>query len=322
MPRRKNKKTKPRQKGRGRVTRKTNRANPLATGGPKTTVIKGLGFNTDATRVQLRFVDTVRISAGAASGAYILQQYGLNTPRVPERTGSTGVSQGWAAFTSQYAAYVCLGSRIRWQITEVGNFTPASQYMVRMVIWPTDNNGTVPSNIADADVQKYSKGHNFGLATTTSGTATGSPYNRWTGSHSMTLSKISGEVNVRQPAYEAGVSSDPTTIYTWNLAFQDLLADTTAKPSYVVRMEIDYDVLFFQRKEQVNALVGVPLRSVVLAPAEEKKAPPTMLSLESVPDVRPSAEMRVRSVPAPPAALRTLGDDYVLLRTPRVSTLA
>lgn len=199
----------------------------------------------------MRFVDNVVVTA-AGSGAIASQVYGIASPRVPERSTMTGVSQGWASCIAKFARYVCFGSRIRWQVTQLANATTLPT-AVRMVLLPSNNAGAALTSISDADVQKYSKSFGFPpLQNAIEPSA--SPYNRWTGSHAMTVSKIEGEANLRSASYEAVVASDPTLLPTWNFYFQDLLAAATANPSFLFRVELFYDVLFFDRVMQVNAL--------------------------------------------------------------------
>lgn len=277
MARRKNKR-KSSPKGRGRVTRKTNRApNPLSTGGSVVTRVPGSGFDSDAERVRLRFVDILHITASAASGQYVTQVYGVNTPRQPDQSGMTGEAQGFTEMAAKYNKYVTFSSRIRWIMQELpGGAAINSVQSVAAALYPGSAGAGAVSSLADATVQKYSRRHDFPYRGAAGALPMANDFNQWLGSHFMSVQKIEGEPNLRQAGFESATSTNPTVIPVWVFAFQDQLADTTAKPSFLFNVFLEYDVLFFERKIQTNALVTKLRRVIAPVPCEsvERKEAP------------------------------------------------
>lgn len=269
-----------------RATRRKQGGNPIGVGAGQVTRVVGRSFDTDVERVTLRFVDNVVVTAGAGAGALTIQRYGINTPRIPERSTMTGVSQGWANTIAKFSHYLCYGSKIRWQVSQLPGTTSSTTAAVRMVLFPRTEAGPALTSVADADVQKYAKSFQF-APSSSSTVPNASPYNRWTGRHAMTVSKIEGEPNLRQSSFEALTSSDPSLVPTWDFYFQDILASATDQPSFLFRVELEYDCVFWDRLTQVNALAEVPALCRRRDDSkEEKKAPqqrPSPLPLPSPP---------------------------------------
>lgn len=311
MPNKKKNKGKSNRKGRGRVTRKTSRGNVLSKGTGATTRVPASNFQADAQRVTLKFVDVVHLSASSPLGQLVTQNYGLNTPRVPERTGSTGQSQGWASLSAMYNQYVCLGSRIDWQITQtVAAAAPAAAGMAIGAVYPNPNTSGSASVVADDIVQKYARSHEFNTYTSSSPFAD-SPYARWRGRHSMTVAKLTGEPNLRQDSFEAAVSTDPAFVCLWTFQFQDVLADTNYKPSFVLRVQLEYDCIFFDRKLIVNTVL---LRTVSAQEAKgfggtefkEPPSPPETVDRYTLVDLTsPDAKARAPTALKPSLSLLT-----------------
>lgn len=241
---------------------------------------RGVGFDSDSERANLRFTDAILIQNAVAT-AMPLQQYGVNTPRVPDRTGMTGVAQGWASLVAKYESYVCFGSKIRWSMTQLDGSAAATGTRVLQegVLYPLPSGATaITSNIADAKVQKYSRWHDYPLAVPaiTGFQPSGDPRTSWRSRHSMTVGKIDSAPDLRNASYEANFNGDPSRVPTWCFNFQDILQDATYKGNMLLQVEIEYDTLFFRRLAQVNALEGgmkLP-RTVVFGGREEKKEAP------------------------------------------------
>lgn len=264
------------RKDRVRRTRKSRQGlNPVSGSGGTTTRVLGAQFQADAERVTLRFVDVVTVTPGAAGGFYA-QAYGLNTPRVPERTFFSGVAQGWSQYAARFKKYVCMGSSIRWAITHAGDAGSNGVPVIRAVMAPITAGGGSISGYSDAAVQKYSKKWAFptqaGSASATL-TSSADPRNVWRGRHSMTVSKLEGEPVLRTAAFEALTTADPSVIDQWLFNWVDIYPTTAAasKPVMIFEVEIFYDCLFFERIEYGNTFL---VRAVTTEPAEEKKAPP------------------------------------------------
>jgi hypothetical protein len=309
MGRKRKNKRKSSPKGRGRVTRKTNRGsfNPISTGAAVTVRVPSSGYQPEAERVTLRFVDILHLTAGAASGALVQQLYGLNTPRVPDRTGSTGTAQGWATLQSLYNNYVCYGSKVSWLMTQTTpGANPTGTMSVRAAVLPAPDGGFGGSSlVADMSVQRFARRWAFPdvVQTNISNPLAGFT-NRWRGRHRMQVAKIEGEPNLRTSSYEATTTTDPSRVCYWGFFFQDVLGDGTAKPSMIIEVLIEYDVLFFNRKAIGNSFSPAFTRHVV---AEERKAPPQEASPRAL-DLEPDVVLVKRSDVPPsfvPAARAT-----------------
>jgi len=242
----------------------------------------------DSERVTLRFTEGITATNGAA-GTDAAYQFSLNDPNKCDVTGATGVAQGMAIMQAKYNKLVCYGSRIRLQVTQLTDNTSFASVNLlgNACLYPLEKNASGASSALNARVQKYAKYHNFpprGAATDFA--CLGSSLNRWDVSHVMTVSKLVGEPNLRQPIYECLSTASPTNVQTWVLNTQDILADTTGKFKWNAIVDILYDCEFYGRVTIGNALspreapilrqIDFGLRPVfdgvpVLARDEEKK---------------------------------------------------
>jgi len=235
---------------------------------------------------------------------------------------------------AKYESYLCYGSTIRWNIQPVGIVAlaaPTDADAYQMVLYPLNSGASpVATNVTDAKVQKYSKYHLFPpngpVSPVPSGV--GSRFNEWIGRHSMTVAKLDGESDLRTSFYEANFNADPTRVCFWEFQFQDLLADVTSRRKFLFEIEIDYDVLFFRRLTQANALRGPGLprerapdytergrtldRKEIEYPEEKKE-----LKIMELPHV--SAPPPGRFSPGLPLDIRPaplVRSDYVLVKRP------
>jgi hypothetical protein len=255
--------------------------------------VPGNGFDTDAERVTLKFTDQYLAVQGASGGAISSLLYGINTPRQPNRTSNTGVCQGWGSMTAKYGKYVCHGSTIKWRIVKhvpaqygslggLGNFATNSA-LVHAVCYPASSMaGSSIASVRNAAVQKYAAPRYEWAKEGNSPSSADelNPRILWQGSMAMTPSKIDGEPSIRMPSYEAAVGSDPSLISLYAFVFQDVLSDVTYEGVFMVEVNLTYDVTFYERIAQVDALraeMGPPLRMSVpqkkQVPKEESKTP-------------------------------------------------
>jgi len=246
------------------------------------TKVPGSGFDSDVLKCTLRYTDQFIFVQAASGGAQSSIQYGLNTPRLPNRGSGTATAQGWFSTIAKYERYLCTGSKIRWNITLVpatatsslmgaGAFNVAVPVGV-LAVNSTGSTGT--GTVLVAAVQKYSsRRHDFPAIVSSANSessGTNNPRQTWKGSHSMSVSKIDGEPNLRQSQYEATVTADPTAIPLWSFQIQDVLLDTTYKGIFMVEVFIEYDCIFWERIQQNNSLE----QSSVFRVAEVKSSAP------------------------------------------------
>jgi len=297
--------------------------NPLSGGGGSTSRILSTQFQADAERVRLRFIDVVTVVPGTGGQLYV-QSYGVNTPRVPERTGSTGVAQGFGQYALRFARYCCLGSRISWRVTHLGDDASNSATAVRAVVAPVTSAGGSITSYSDAAVQKYSRRWAYptqtGQASAAASPST-DPRNMWSGRHAMTVSKLEGQPMLRTSAYEALVSADPTNICTWRFTWADVNPNTSAasKPMLLFEVELEYDCVFFDRLQYPNTLEerAYP-RTVVAGPSASRDVlrPRSAESDQTSPVSSPGEEKKVERpvgdrVIKPPSPPETV-DRYAL----------
>jgi hypothetical protein len=283
-----NKKGKPSPKGKRSPNRKNGKIQTLR--------VPGNSFDTDAERVTLKYTDQYIAVQGASGGAVSSLVYGINTPRVPNRTSGSLAPQGWGSMIAKFSKYVCHGSTFKWRIVQhvpglgfgsLGSLgvVPTNSSLVQAVCFANPSSNDAVASVRDGAVQKYASpryewqvvGNGSQISTVSIET---NPRVLWKGSMAMSASKIDGEPNLRSASYEAAVTADPTNGSQYVLLFQDVVADTTFKGVFFVEISMTYDVTFFDRFEQVDSLhVSLPLRAVCMSPPkarvpkEESKAP-------------------------------------------------
>lgn len=273
MAKNKKKQGKSSPKGRGHVTRKTSRGSGIGKIASRD-VVPSNRFVADEKRVRLRYTDQTLYAFSATGGAVNVLGYSLNGCNPVNFNTSSGSPQGWTLLSSEYSSYVVLNSSIRWRIVSqrggapygsLGTLgaNPAVSALVSATMYPRGSLSAGATSVKDASVQQYSV-RRFDFPPEIHSTGTPSlidlnaqnPRNVWRGRHSMAVQKLDGEESIRQPPYEALVSANPTNYQRWYFVFQDTLADTTAEPVFLVEVDIEYDVLMFNRKLVTDALVG------------------------------------------------------------------
>jgi hypothetical protein len=257
--------------------------------------VPGIGFDTDAERVTLRYSDEYLLVQGASGGALTQILYGINTPRLPNRQFGAATAQGWANSAAKYTSYVCTGSKFKWRITRhnagsaygslgtLGTY-PTNSVIVHGVVFPESSAGQALISVNAASVQKYaSKRYEWSLenegGSTSYSALEQNPRILWSGSMAMTPSKIDGEPMLRQSKYEALITADPTAVSNYVINLQDVLADTTFKGVFLVEVQMEYDVTFFGRMSQGDSLRSGPLVAFVAStrkrePLERKEKEP------------------------------------------------
>jgi hypothetical protein len=278
-----NKKGKPSPKGKRSPNRKSGKIVTLR--------VPGNAFDTDAERVTLKFTDQYLAVQGASGGSISSLLYGINTPKQPNRTSNTGVPQGWASMIAKFGKYVCHGSTINWRITRhaagtsygsLGTLgtTPTHSSIIQAVCYPAPfNTGSAVASVRDAAAQKYASVRYEWARETGSPTDVDNvgleqnPRIVWKGSMAMSPSKIDGEPNLRMPTYEAAVGSDPTAVSLYAFVFQDVISDATYEGVFLTEVTMTYDVTFFERLAQDDALKISPIRPLRMAVLQKKQVP-------------------------------------------------
>jgi len=256
-------------------------------GGGKIQVVSGEQYVADTARLTMKYTDQTLYVAGSTGGALMNVAYTMNDPTQCNKTTSSGVPQGWAAYSGMFDKFVVLGSKIHWRIRNLqpgGSFgasgnlgaNPTNSCMYSFVLVPFASNDAGPSSVAAAAVAKYaSKRYDFPRNRNGDGGSgypeptQQNPAEVWKGSHSMSVSKIEGEPNLRQSVYEGFVGAGPPSLATpcyWQFYLQDILAGVAAKGVFLFQVEVWYDILFFDRKTVSDTFLGLPrpaLTSVV-----------------------------------------------------------
>lgn len=293
MPRNRKNKGRSPQKGRGRVTRKTNRASKLSSGRPTIDTMKGLAGFTDEVHATLKFSDSYILSFGLTGGSYQYVAFSLNGLSPCNLSTSSGQPQYFTQYSAVYQKYVVFRSRFRWRLKQLWCLTsggsgagPTGTAMPVCVIYPQPSGASAVSSIRAAAAQQYAKRHDFQIeekATTSSPTdisiISNNPRSEWIGSMVMDVAKLDGEPNLRTSLYESAVSTNPTNIPSWIIGFQDVLADSLYKGVFLFEVDLFYDVFFFDRKAVADSsLLGLPAQLFTAGPVppspssrEEKK---------------------------------------------------
>jgi len=245
----------------------------------------------DCARVNLRFTDAVFVLP-AVSGVYTTQSYGINTPRVPEQSGMSGVSQGWAVWSGQYARYLPLGARIKWQILNNAQFTAAETVVdfvsTKVAFAPISSDMANLTNVEDHAVQKYAKWWQMpDQAPLTAAAATTSPStdprNCWSGSANFQMDKLAGVATMQNATFAAVVASDPSLKWFFTFGWQDTNANAHGKAGLIFNVEITYDILFYSRVSKANALERpITKRRIREVKEEESKKPILAVAIEPV----------------------------------------
>lgn len=297
MGRKRKNKGKSSPKGRGHVARKTSRG--LGQGG-KMQVVAGPQYVADTARVRLKYTDQTIYTIASSAGAMNSVSYTMNDPTQCNHTTAAGVPQGWATYSGQFQRFCVIHSHIRWRIRNLKpgdsfgslgtlGVNPTHSVLYGGVLAPLPSTGALATTLAGAAVQKYaSRRHDFPIAGNLDGTSgfpdpsRTNPAEIWTGSRSMSISKLEGEPNLRSSLYEASVSTGPpavTQVCYWVFYLLDMLADATGKGVLLFEVDVTYDCLFFDRKTVSDTFLAEHRLSAkstdaVSCRAEEKKAPP------------------------------------------------
>jgi len=237
---------------------------PVSTPWSSVTKIPGANWQADGLRVKLQFTDSVIVTP-AVSGVYTTQYYGVNTPRVPERSGSTGVAQGWGVYAAEYFRYVPLGSRIEWEVTAVNQAQAAvavgDACMIKMACVPLSSDDSFPTEVQTQSVMKYAKWYTFPVSDYTGAVATGyesgngNPRMRWKGRSSMTIAKMAGVNTLENATFAAVSSADPSWTGNWVFGWQDIIGTAHFKAQCIFNIKITYDVYFYSRIVRTNSLL-------------------------------------------------------------------
>jgi len=245
----------------------------------------------DSARVTLKYTDQALIVQGSTGGANTNYSFSINDPGKCNITAGSGVAQGWAVYSGQFQRLVCHGSRIHWRIRGLspgggfGNLgtlgaTPAVSALFCGVLVPYQSGVTPATSVVAASVQKYaSKRFDWPRNRTLDGTSgypeptQQNPAELWRGTHSMSMSKLDGEPNLRQSQYETKVNTSPTAVGTWYFDLQDILADTTAKGVWLAQVELHYDCTFYDRVVVSDVLRDTRLAALMLGQSEDAQAP-------------------------------------------------
>jgi len=231
-------------------------------------VSQGVG-RPDEMRVRLRYTDDVILTLSGSAGTLQTWAYSLNNPRVCNINGSTGQPALWTQFAAEYGQFVCLGSRIRWRISQIPagiaygalgtkGAVPTNTGLISAVMLPVSSATGALSSIRGASVQEYSKRRfDFVPESKSLVNVDINPRVVWKGSHAMTTAKIQGEPNVRQSSYEAAVTASPATA-AWVFAFQDVTSDTAYQAVFHGEFDIEYDTIFFNKVALQNAQAPQP----------------------------------------------------------------
>jgi hypothetical protein len=289
-------------KGRGRVTRKTNR-------GPTILRVPGQQFQSDGERVKLKYTDQYIATQSATAGTLSNLVYKLNAIHNVNSTATAGLPQGFAEMFGKFQKVRVLGSQIRWSLRNMqgggtfGNLgalgaAPTNSALYAAVTYPAPPGIVTPTDLAGAAVQKYaSKRFDWPrerpIIVGAYEPTQINPRELFRGSHSMTMSKLTGDPDVSQASYVHTSTTDPTQLALWIISFQDLLSDAAAKGVWLSETEITYDCHFFDRVNIEDALVGrraisaLPLDvpSVRRAAVEEKTPPQRTSDIQDIEDL-------------------------------------
>lgn len=267
------------------------------------TKIPGKNFSADSMKVKMEYADQYFLVQGASGGVMSALGYSLNSGVSCNLISSSGQPQGWTNLAAQYGQYVITGSKINWRIAQkptaqtygtlgaLGTAPTAGHVaFISACMYPKPSIASDATSVENMAVQPYaSKRHDFCLEWNTNSEAEDgytevSDRALWTGSNSMTVSKLDGEPDLRSDSYEATTSVEPTRLCQWVFGFQDVTADAAYEAVFFVQVQVCYDVLFFGRKLVNDSLARVvnlkplktkiPMISVRAKKSEEEKKPP------------------------------------------------
>jgi hypothetical protein len=314
MPKTKNKKGKSSPKGRVRGTRKS-------AAKPSITRVPGGQFNADAERVTLKHSDQFILVAAAAGGTLGTLQFKLNSIFGVNVNSGGGTPQGTTSLAAVYKKVHVYGSRIRWDIRNmqsggtygsigVQGVQPTNSELQVGCIYPTPSGFTGPTSIAASATVKYAskrfdwpRGRPI-IAGAYEPTQV-NPKEQWRGTHSMTVAKLDGDLDPLQASYVSALgTADPANLCYWNIAFQDVLGDATAKGVWLCEVEIYYDCYCFDRVLITSdSLEEKPLRALqlysrdVIRGGEERKMASQVDSDPPSPTVSPVPSDSVAFLP-------------------------
>jgi hypothetical protein len=310
----KNKKGKSSPKGRVRGTRKS-------AAKPSITRVPGGQFNADAERVTLKHSDQFILVAGASGGTLGTLQFKLNSIFNVNVNSGAGTPQGTTSLGLVYKKVHVYGSRLRWDIRNMqsgGNFgglgilgvQPTNSELQVACLYPTPTGFMGPTSMTGSSTVKYAtkrfdwpRGRPV-IAGAYEPTQV-NPKEQWRGAHSMTVAKLDGDLDPRQASYVSALgTADPANLCYWNVAFQDVLADATAKGVWLCEVEIYYDCYCFDRVQIVaDSLEQKPVRALqlisrdVIKGCEERKDASQVDSDPPSPTVSPAFPDSVAFLP-------------------------
>jgi len=310
-------------KGRGRVTRKTSR-------GPQITQVPGRHFYADGERATLKYSDQYIITQGASGGAISYLQYAMNSLFHANVTAATGTPQGVAELVTKFLKYRVMGSRIHWRIRILqpgGTFgslgvlgvQATGSDMMSAVMYPQQTGAAALTSVNAAAVQKYASkrfdwNRDLPIKAGVYEPYQINPATVWTGRAAMTVAKLDADPDPAQASYTAAFGANPTNLCLWNLVFQDVLADATAKGVWLSEVEVEYDVYAFDRIQVGDALRDTLPRALVMGVNHEEKKDPLSELLPVSEPISPSL--------SPFPALKTDLDSYALVKRTTLAALS
>ncbi len=193
----------------------------------------------DEMRVILPY--STRVPQTLSLGVGALYQFRGNSVFDPDLTGTGGVASGHNLWSNFYQKYRVLGSRIRTKTIGTGTTVASTATEVALYPFPDTSVPSVltPTTFSDARSLKYAKWslyNSFGNGICTL-------------NHKMGTAKIFGvseEAVEDDDALYCNTNTNPTQTWTWNLIAEP--ADVSSSQNIVSIVDIDYDVVYFDRQ--------------------------------------------------------------------------
>jgi len=265
------------------MPKKPRRASRRKQGGPQVHTVPGNQFYTDAERATVKFSDQIILVQGSSGGTLNNLAYKLNSVFQVNATSASGTPQGVAELSAKYKRYRVENSRIRWRIRLMqpgGTFgslgvlgvAATTTAMFAAVAYPAQESAILPTSVNVAAVQKYAtKRYDwprvFGTPSAAAPESTVvNPAVIWRGRMAMSPAKLDADPDPKQAGYVAAFGTDPSAISYFVLAFQDVLADATAKGVWLAEIDIEQTIYCFDRIVVADALLAAPLAALTMSP--------------------------------------------------------